>query len=75
VSLIPLYIQAGGSGTVVTSSAASTVTLNVHQNGRHNAATDTVTAGSAKTYTVPPVWIAAPSGVAHLTITGPGYGS
>lgn len=72
-ALIPLFIHPGGAGTTVKVETPSTAVLNVHQNGRHNAATTTVTNGSSTTFTTAPVWIAVPSGVAQLTITGQGY--
>ena len=73
-ALIPLFIHPGGTGTTVKVDA-NQPTINVHQNGRHNPPTSTQAAGTSITYTPAqaPVFIAAPSTVASLTITGPGY--
>lgn len=69
--LVSLYVQNGGSGTVV-SNAAGSSTVSVYTS-LEAAPTSTIAANANATFTQTPVWITALGGVAQLTVTGPGF--
>lgn len=70
VDLVSLYVQNGGSGTVVSNLSGSS-TLNVYTS-LEAAASSTIAASANATFTQTPVWIGS-QGISAAQISGPGY--
>ena len=67
----PLYVQPGGSGTVVTVVSGDTVSYWTAIDDNASAA-GTIALNASQTFTTEPVWLTSNS-VSEVSISGPGY--